>query len=169
MTFTPEEEDATRELLQTAHLRQAEAQLDAIVRINSQVYEKAVAYTNAVILGGYAALFAGWGFANKFMTAKLSATTGALIVASVLTFVLWEVYKGILTGRAFGRVAQAIALDASCAVQLLLEHEREQQKVMLLQARLWCVVLVVTLTTGVGAAVTLAYAFVAHLVSSAAG
>jgi hypothetical protein len=168
MALSPHEEEATRALLLAEQQRLADAQLDAIVRVNSQVYEKAVAHTNAIVLGGYAALFTAWGFGSKVMSPGASALAGTLTTISCLVFVLWEVFKAFNTGRAFNQVARHVAEAPAEAVRLLIEYEAEQQARQLLLARWWYGVLLVTLTTGVGAAVTFAWAFVSQLFDKAA-
>ncbi len=63
--------------------------------ILAHVYQKAAAYTNLVMIGGYAAAFGIWQLTKEFIGAEQSMIVGLLIIASIVLFAGFEVYKMI--------------------------------------------------------------------------
>ena len=59
------------------------------------IYEKSTAYTNLVIIAGYASAFTIWQLTKHHMTLDQSMIVGSLLVLSVSLFVAFEVYKMI--------------------------------------------------------------------------
>ena len=136
--------------------------------MQSAAFDRAAAYTNVIVLAGYAGLFTIWGF----QTDQLSHASGTLIAillgVSLLAFVLFEVYKMAHLVRLQMPVVNLIKQGHDDdPVSWLQEFERlkSEQKVASLIAyfTIWIVTLVITLTTGLAAAGLLFYNFAAYL------
>ncbi len=61
-------------------------------------YEQAKNYSNIIMMGGYAGLFAIWNFTKSYLLCWQVMVVGLLSLVSVLTFVLFEVYGSWLRG-----------------------------------------------------------------------
>ncbi len=57
-------------------------------------YEQGKSYSNIIMLGGYAGLFAIWNFTKEYLEKWQSISIGLLTLFSVLIFVLFEIYGG---------------------------------------------------------------------------
>lgn len=67
--------------------------LENITKINAGVYDKAIAYNNAVLITGYASFFAIWTIAKPILNSWIAITSILLMIFSVTIFVLFEIYK----------------------------------------------------------------------------
>lgn len=55
-------------------------------------YEQAKSYSNIIMMGGYAGLFAIWSFTKDDLAQWQTMLVGLLAVLSVFSFVLFEIY-----------------------------------------------------------------------------
>ena len=55
-------------------------------------YEQAKSYSNIIMMGGYAGLFAVWSFTKNDIEQWQSITVGLLSILSIFSFVLFEIY-----------------------------------------------------------------------------
>lgn len=76
--------EAEREVLREHH------------RFVANNFDKAEQYFKAIQLGGYAAFFALWGLTREYLHPIWASTAAVLMIVSVSTFVIWEVYKSAL-------------------------------------------------------------------------
>src|SRR5258708_28488103 len=73
--------------------------VDIQIRIIAGAYEKANAYTNLIIVAGYAGLFAVWQFTKDNLSRKQTLISALLIIVSLAIFVIFEIYKAHYTSR----------------------------------------------------------------------
>jgi hypothetical protein len=59
-------------------------------------FDKAEQYFKAIQLGGYAAFFALWSLTKEWLHPMWASIAAVLMIISVSTFVIWEVYKSTL-------------------------------------------------------------------------
>lgn len=59
-------------------------------------FDKAEQYFKAIQLGGYAAFFALWSLTKEWLHPIWASIAAVLMIISVSTFVIWEVYKATL-------------------------------------------------------------------------
>jgi hypothetical protein len=143
-----------------------EKQKDRIVEIQSKLFDKASAYTNLILIGGYAGSFTIWSATKAQLTPRANITTALLLGASLTVFILFEVYKMTHNALHIRRVAAALAtatsskdfLDKARSIDKL-SHESN-----LLFTRIWAVCLVASLVTALPAIFLLLYNFFAFLV-----
>jgi uncharacterized membrane protein (DUF2068 family) len=83
-----------------AHQQQEKVAAEIIesqIKIVSASYDKAVAYTNLIILGGYASFFGLWHLTKDYIGFKQALWAALLMLVSVCVFVFFEVYKMTVT------------------------------------------------------------------------
>ena len=71
----------------------AAATIETYVKIISALYDKGSAYTNLVIVGGYAAFFALWTNSRPLININQARWAAILMLISASIFVIFEVYK----------------------------------------------------------------------------
>src|SRR5438034_479873 len=79
--------------------RQIDLVVDTQIRIIAGSYDKANAYTNLIILAGYAGLFALWQFTKDNLGRTQVLVSGLLFLISITIFVVFEIYKAHYTSR----------------------------------------------------------------------
>ena len=143
---------------------------DFVIDIHSKAFDRAAAYTNLIMLGGYAAGFAIWNFTRDHLTAKASAWVAILLLLSVTTFVLFEIYKMVINAKFSTNIAKILRQQKPIADQMadIQEYERKvSSDGLLIFMRVWVVVLVFSVSTALIAAMILIWNFVAILSAAA--
>jgi hypothetical protein len=59
---------------------------EAIIEIVSRTHDRASAYTNLVMLGGYTGAFAIWNFSREHLTVKATASVALLLGTSLALY-----------------------------------------------------------------------------------
>jgi hypothetical protein len=139
------------------------------IKIFSALYDKAVAYTNIIILGGYASFFGLWSLTKSYLPPGLARLAALLMLLSVLTFVLFEVIKMVVTNRSLHR--QSLILsdpkginDPSILLRRLQEFSQAERIASIRFIRVWVVNVAIAVSTGLAAAGILLYCFVSGLI-----
>lgn len=73
--------------------------IETQIKIISAVYDKAVAYTNIVIIGGYAGFFGLWTLTKQYLTAAQARWSALFMLTSASIFIFFEVYKMVITTK----------------------------------------------------------------------
>lgn len=126
--------------------------------ILAYVYEKASAYTNLVMIGGYAAMFAIWQLMKAHLSSGQELLIATLVTSSIILFAGFEVYKMISHALFFRRLNKFI----SSSMQ---DHERPQywqiawKDYSAKESRVWVYFLVPTVITGFAAGFLLLWIF----------
>ena len=159
MEFQPLDDDTKRRI---------DLVVETQIRIIAGSYEKANAYTNLIILAGYAGLFALWQLTKDNLSRAQTLTSALLMLISIVIFVLFEIYKahyssGVL--RRYLRVVQQSENRTSPErlLSAMSTFEAAEQAAAIHFVRFWQVVFWLTTITGVSAALVLGYAFVRAL------
>lgn len=159
---------ALQEAAQREQARQAEAAIEIQIKVLSATFDKSAAYTNVIILAAYAGFFGLWQLTKDSISKPLAMWAALLMLASVVSFVFFEVVKMALIQHNFlASVKLLKSPEVRTSPQALQKaltdlgaiHERVQFHFM----RFWLVILVVTVSTGMAAASLLGYAFVKNL------
>lgn len=139
------------------------------IKIVSALYDKAVAYTNVIILGGYASFFGLWSLTKPYLPPALARLAALLMLLSVLTFVLFEVFKMVVTTRSLHR--QSLILsdpeginDPSILLRRLQEFSQAERKTSIRFVKVWVANVAIAVSTGLTAAGILLYCFVSGLI-----
>jgi hypothetical protein len=136
--------------------------LDAQKELLSSSFSRASAYTNLILGAGYAGFFAVWAFTRDQLTPPQVLWSALLVTVSLLSFVVFEVYKNFYLSRALLSLARAVADEANFAVRIL-EWKRDQQAREIRFGRIWASAFWLTLLFGFGGGLVLVYAFVRGL------
>ena len=136
--------------------------LEARKKLLSSSYSKAGAYTNMVLGLGYAGFFGLWALTKEYLTNDQVLWAALLMLISLLTFILFEVYKSFYTSKSLLGMARAMS-DPQNFHQKILQWESENQTKTIRFGMIWSSVFWVTVITGIGGALILMYAFIVNL------
>lgn len=140
--------------------------IDAQIKILSASYEQQKAYTNLIIVAGYAGLFALWQLNRDHIGRRLGLTAALLLLLSISIFVIAEIYRAHFVGKLIRRYYQAVqkARDASPSLEAinfaLTEFDQCQRNESAKSASWWIFVFWATMVSGVAAAILLLVSFV---------
>ena len=143
-----------------------EKQRNIIVEINTRTFDKAMAYTNLVTLGGYAGAFTVWTFTRTHLTENATILIALLLGISIAVFVLFEVYKTMrMTSNALKfRELMMEGLPAQEFIQKVVDLEREQDSMFhRVWMRAWAISWYTSVLTALAAIGILFYNFFAIL------
>jgi hypothetical protein len=148
--------------------RKIELVVETQIGIIAGSYEKANAYTNLVILAGYAGLFALWQFTKDNLTRSQVLVSGLFLLVSIAIFVLFEIYKAHYTAHLLRRYLNVVQQPENRAsperlLSAMNVFEAAERAASVHFVRFWLVIFWLTTATGVGAALVLAYSFVKGL------
>ena len=149
--------------------RQIDLVVDTQIRIIAGSYEKANAYTNLIILAGYAGLFALWQFTKDALTRSQVLLSGFFLLISIAIFVLFEIYKAYYTSRLLRKYLSVVQdSDNRSSPEKLLTamnaFESSERAASVHFVRFWSVIFWLTTITGLGSAGVLGYSFVKDLI-----
>jgi hypothetical protein len=146
--------------------------VDAQIKILSALYDKAIAYTNLIIIAGYASFFAIWSFTKEYLSQQQVLWSAMIMTISIVTFIFFETIKMIVTSKAL--LARDRALfdpaaknDPNKILANLREYDLSAQKDIVWFAKFWNYILIVTVSTALVAIGILLYAFVSRLATYA--
>lgn len=121
---------------QKAHLDDAR---DKAVALQADVFSKATAYDNGVVLAGYVAFFALWAGSNKDVSHLCRLTTVALMGTSLLCYMGWHILQ-MLTRQTYEfKLANVMKLvgDAQRFNEEWAKTLIEEQRAMVRTMRFW--------------------------------
>lgn len=75
------------------------AQMDRSIDFQDRIFEKLTAYTNVVMLAGYAGLFALWSYTKEDISRTCSDLVAILLGISVFLYVTHEIFGGYIRSR----------------------------------------------------------------------
>lgn len=153
----------------TQQAMEAKAIRDLLLDVQSQAYGHATTYTAVIIFGGYASLFTIWTYTKDHLSETMTYWVALLLGISVLAFVFFEVFKMLLLSREMLKIRGLLVQKLPPAVLLRRYEELSQESnflVLKIFLPIWVVVLIITITSGVGAAVLLLWAFASALATT---
>jgi hypothetical protein len=137
-------------------------QVDVLKEILTHAYDKSSAYTNIIIIAGYVAFFSLWKETKVFLPNKATLAAALLMLTSALLFVLFEVFKMISGSIYFRNIGKEIE-NIKDPKEFIEKVQKGQQRLSTLNFRVWYLVLIPTVATGLSAAGILVYYFVKGL------
>jgi hypothetical protein len=144
-----------------------EQRIEAIVKIPAGLYEKAVAYTNVIIIAGYAAFFAVWANTKTYLGKRETLWAALLMTVSIIFFVLWETTKMFVTTRGLMKLRNELNnARPETFVARLDELKNAESRLYLKLLPIWYVVLAVCVISGISADVILINGFLRELIYS---
>jgi hypothetical protein len=137
--------------------------LEAQKELLSAAYSQAQAYTSLILGAGYAGFFAAWGFTRDQLSAPQILWSALLVTLSLMSFVLFEVYKSFYVSRALLALGRTVQ-DPAQFPQLLENWKAERRDADIRFGRIWAGSFWVTLPSGLGGGLILIYGFVSSLI-----
>ena len=125
-------------------------QLDDVLKTVASAYSNARAYNNVVIVAGYAAFFAMWGFLHNDIPRPASLWALLLMMISAIAFVFWEVGKMIWLSWRIKKNAEAM-LDVDDPVAKFQEAQTQEEREAITAGKIWVYQVAVTVCTALGA------------------
>lgn len=127
-------------------------------------YEQSKSYSNIIMMGGYAGIFAIWSFTKADLEQWQSMTVGLLAILSVFSFVLLEIYGVWLRSTQTFNLLKQLK-TAEKLGQFPIGYGKEEMKRIETMAKVWPYFFFFTLGTGVLAGLILLWAFVSKLIT----
>lgn len=155
---------------QEAAERQKNELIDTLTKIMTGAYSQAMAYTNVVIIAGYAAAFTIWNFTRTYLPEPTVLWIALLLTISAAVFIAFEIYKMIVNARILRSFQGAVKPGQSPEEfqAAMKDFESRQQRRALETTRVWVVALCIVIPTGYGAVLILVWNFLWRLFSSGA-
>lgn len=161
-------------VVREAQERKLREQVDTMVELQTKIvttsYDKATAYTNVIIVAGYAAFFGLWTLTKTYVSKPLAIWAALLMCISAGTFVFFEIYKMVFIGNQLNR--QILTLgeriknkSATEVLKELQDLESYSKRAALRFQPVWRVVLLLAVATGLGAFLVLSGSFIYALLS----
>ena len=131
--------------------------------ILAYIYEKATIYTNLVMIGGYAGVFAVWQLTKEYLSKGEVMLVALLVSSSILLFAGFEVYKMISHAIFFRRlnkiIMSSIPEPERPEAWKIASNDFSQQ-----ESRIWLFFLIPTVLTGFGGGFALIWIFIRNIV-----
>jgi hypothetical protein len=141
-------------------------------RITASAYDYATVYTAVIIFGGYAGFFAIWQLTKEYLSKDQALSSALLIMASLLSFILFEVYKMVLiTARVLAQKkiledpqVQANPHKLLAALQAMERAQKPSSRAFIV---VWAIIVAIALAGALCGTGILAYAFISGLLAEA--
>lgn len=143
-----------------------EKRLEATTRVLSALYDRAAAYTNIVIIGGYAVAFTIWTTMKPGLSKQELIWSSLLFLFSALSFIIWECSMMIYNSgnlRNFAKALEAKPEDFDQA--LTTAHAVEATRNIRIR-RFWFASLLLTIVPGAAGAAVLIGSFIRQLLTA---
>ncbi|SCZ38873.1 hypothetical protein SAMN03159312_4394 [Pseudomonas sp. NFIX49] len=127
-----------------------EKQISAFIQLNEKLMNNANAYTNLIMVAGYAGYFAFWSTLSGKLPTWLFNACGLSITLSLTLFITWEIVKMFWSAKHM-RATQAI-LSKRPHASVISEFEKAFQDFSTRSQKVWLVFLVPTVVSGMTAA-----------------
>ncbi|QXB03000.1 hypothetical protein [Aeromonas sp. FDAARGOS 1416] len=138
------------------------------VEANKEIYSAIMSsnssYTNLIIVAGYAGYFSLLSVVKDGISILYMLSSAFLILISISTFVIFEVYKMHSVLSHVNKVIISLSNNGCRASQILDAVKREQQRFNLSAMKYWYVCLWVCLLTGLGGVLVLLFALLTSFV-----
>lgn len=140
-------------------------EIELKINILTAAYDKSTAYTNFIILAGYAALFSIWANTKDFLPEKASIFIALFTSFSLFIFCAWEFYKMIRNSSLLKKQCQILEkkLQPKQFFEEMQQAEIDVKKSNVRMWYYWYFVITATALFGFGGAIILMYNFIANL------
>ncbi len=141
-------------IAETGPQSSAEKLVEMQTRILSASYDKAMAYTNLIIIAGYALFFGLWQVTRDYLARTPALWSAMLIAISAAIFALFEVTRMFLSSRQLLALNRIISTPeiASSVERMSEEYERyieRSRRIDIAAGRWWHITLAACVVTGI--------------------
>ncbi|WP_152522858.1 hypothetical protein [Salinisphaera shabanensis] len=147
-------------------MNEHEVQLRAAHDLVSKLYSQSASYTNLIMVAGYAGVIAFWSSLVHRLPQVIFFLAGALIISSLVIFIVWELFKMISSNLAIRRIQSSIE-GAQAGPETMQRFQAAIQESSATGAKLWPWFMIPAVITGVGGGLVLLSYFVFRLVEQA--
>jgi hypothetical protein len=82
--------------------------IENTIKVSSAVYDKAAAYTNLIVVAGYASFFGLWSLTKPYLSPRWALIAALLMGLSMAVFVFFEIAKMIVATNVSVRASKAL-------------------------------------------------------------
>ena len=136
----------------TAAVQSDPAKIDEVIQAQRQSFQKAEAYSKTIIGVGYVGLFAIWSFVKDHLSHRAVLWTALLAGFSLIVFIVWEIWLMIWRTRLQDRFNLAIKDRPADPTKAINDYVEQMRNDEIRGARVWKVILILTVVPGFAAA-----------------
>ena len=145
-------EEIVKNLAERAAREDHEKKIEALIKFQAAIFDKAAAYTNLVIVAGYAAFYAVWSKSEAYLPGTWFVLCALLVTFSALTFICFEVFKSLINQEVFKGLIEVVNAPQG-KIDIKLDAQKiKEAKLTARIMRMWIVVFPITLFTGLSGA-----------------
>ncbi len=145
-------------LTQQQREKDAEELVETQIKVLSATFDKAIQYTNLVVVAGYGGFFGLWALTKQYLIATEARSAALWMLASGTMFVGFEIFKMVGTGLMFMKWAKRfqdpkVKVDSKEIDKKLIEQRKEFDRWNTSLIRAWWIQMVgavVTALIGLG-------------------
>ncbi len=122
--------------------------VDFYTSIIAKSYEKASAYTNLIIMGGYVLFFTFWSNVRNEVNVSWGRLSVILVIISAIFFIIWEISNMICTSLQLRKLHKAEQISPDKFEEHIKTIEKEERKFQANMAKFWIFELLATIIPG---------------------
>jgi len=147
------------ELAKKALERDKDERVEIIIRVTSALFDKAAAYTNLIIIAGFAGFFAVWSSMKVYLSPLEMFTSAFCVTVSLSVFIFWEVFGMLVRSRTLKELLKVLNTPAAEFQGALAKQQKTEQLRNIWVFRIWAVALFFTIAPALVAAGVLIFSF----------
>jgi len=147
------------ELAKKALEREKDERVEIMIRVMSALFDKAAAYTNLIVVAGFAGFFAVWGSMKAHLSQVEMFTSALCITISLTVFIFWEVFGMLVRSKNLKELLVVLNTPAAEFQAALAKQQKTEQLRNIWIFRIWTVVLFFTVAPALVAAGLLIFSF----------
>ena len=145
--------------------------VDQQIKIFAALYDKAITYTQLIVVAGYASFFGIWSFVKEYVSSKCVLWSAVFMSISVIIFVFFEVCKMVynswfLLKRDTTLKNIQTMNEPQKVLDALGQHDKQVQRTAIMWGKFWCWTIVPTV---VFAVIAIAISLIGFLLALLAG
>lgn len=137
--------------------------MDKVIQMNTQVFDKALAYSTAIKAVGYAGILALWAMSRDVQPPKSTNLVIILVAMSLTIYVCWEIVGMVTRAHSAAKFVSIINKNPEDFFQILKSYEADQVKTSARLHSIWRYVLYPTIVTALLAVIVMIYNSAASL------
>lgn len=144
-----------------------EKRIEETTKLLSALYDRAAAYTNLIIVAGYAGFFAVWGSVKSDLSKSEMLASAFCLSFSLMVFVFWEILVMLYTSRTLGNLNKTLQAPPQDFEKQLEKHNVLVAKRAVSIRRIWYGILLLTIVPGLIGGAILMFGFLRQLIALA--
>ena len=123
--------------------------VDNQIKIFAALYDKAITYTQLIVIAGYASFFGIWSFVKDYVSSKCVLWSALFMSISVIIFVFFEVCKMVYNGWFLLKRDTTLKNvqtmnDPQKVLDALGKYDKQVQRTTITWGKFWCWTMVPT-------------------------